>query len=68
MAENLRRGLYTNFSDTTVERKKKNRKLPVKLFWIEYCERAEAEKKLAYSYQMFARLFADEAERMDATR
>ena len=51
-----------------VERKKKNRKLPVKLFWIEYCERAEAEKKLAYSYQMFARLFADEAERMDATR
>lgn len=27
-----------------VERKKKNRKLPVKLFWIEYCERAEAER------------------------
>ena len=51
-----------------VERKKKNRKLPVKLFWIEYCERAEAEGKLAYSYQMFARLFADEAERMGATR
>lgn len=51
-----------------VERKKKNRKLPVKLFWIEYCERAEAEGKLAYSYQMFARLFAEEAERMDATR
>ena len=51
-----------------VERKKKNRKLPVKLFWIEYCERAEAEKKLAYSCQMFARLFADEAEKMDATR
>ncbi|WP_172136220.1 hypothetical protein, partial [Adlercreutzia sp. ZJ473] len=24
-----------------VERKKKNRKLPVKLFWIEYCDRAE---------------------------
>ncbi len=51
-----------------VERKKKNRKLPVKLFWIEYCERAEAEEKLAYSYQMFARLFAEEAERMGATR
>ena len=51
-----------------VERKKKNRKLPVKLFRIEYCERAEAEKKLAYSYQMFARQFADEAERMDVTR
>ena len=51
-----------------VERKKRNRKLPVKLFWIEYCERAEAAGKLAYSYQMFARLFAEEAERMDATR
>lgn len=51
-----------------VERKKRNRKLPVKLFWIEYCDRAESEKKLACSYQMFARLFADEAERMGATR
>lgn len=51
-----------------VERKKRNRKLPVKLFWIEYCERAEAAGKLAYSYQMFSRLFAEEAERMDATR
>ena len=51
-----------------VERKKRNRKLPVKLFWIEYCERAESEGKLAYSYQMFARLFADEAEKMGATR
>ena len=51
-----------------IERKKKNRKLPVKLFWMEYCERAEAEGKLPYSYQMFARLFSDEAERMGATR
>lgn len=51
-----------------VERKKRNRKLPVKLFWMEYCERAESEGKLAYSYQMFARLFADEAEKLGATR
>lgn len=55
-------------TEPLVERKKRNRKLPVKLFWIEYCERAEAEEKLAYSYQMFARLFAEAAERMDATR
>ena len=51
-----------------VERKKKNRKLPVKLFWIEYCERAEAERKLAYAYQTFCEMFADAAEKMDATR
>ena len=51
-----------------VERKKRNRKLPVKLFWMEYCERAESEGKLAFSYQMFARLFADEAEKLGATR
>ena len=36
-----------------VERKKMSRKLPVKLFWLEYCERAAAEGKLAYAYQTF---------------
>ena len=51
-----------------VERKKRNRKLPVKLFWIEYCERAAADGKLAYAYQTFCEMFADAAERMDATR
>lgn len=51
-----------------VERKKKDREVPVKLFWIEHCERAEAEGKPACSCRMLARLFADEAERMDATR
>lgn len=51
-----------------VERKKKNRKLPVKLFWIEYCERAAAEEKLAYAYQTFCEMFADAADKMDATR
>ena len=51
-----------------VERKKKNRKLPVKLFWIEYCERAAEEEKLAYAYQTFCEMFSETAERMDATR
>lgn len=51
-----------------VERKKKNRKLPVKLFWLEYCERAEAEEKMAYAYQTFCEMFADAAEKMGATR
>lgn len=51
-----------------VERKKKNRKLPVKLFWIEYCERAGAEGKLAYAYQTFCEMFADVAEKTGATR
>ena len=51
-----------------VERKKKNRKLPVKLFWMEYCERAAADGKLAYAYQTFCEMFAAAAEKMDATR
>lgn len=51
-----------------VDRKKKNRKLPVKLFWIEYCERAAADGKLAYAYQTFCEMFAEAAERMDAAR
>ena len=54
--------------EALVERKKKNRKLPVKLFWIEYCEQAESERKLAYAYQTFCEMFADIAEMMDATR
>ena len=54
--------------EALVERKKKNRKLPVKLFWIEYCEQAESERKLAYAYQTFCEMFADVAERMGATR
>lgn len=46
-----------------VERKKMSRKLPVKLFWLEYCERAAAEGKLAYAYQTFCEMFADAAAR-----
>lgn len=51
-----------------VERKRKNRKLPVKLFWSEYCEQAARERKLSYSYQTFCEMFAEEAERLGATR
>lgn len=51
-----------------VERKKKNRRLPVKLLWAEHCERAADEGKLSYSYQAFCEMFADEAERLGATR
>lgn len=54
--------------EVLVERKKKNRKLPVKLFWLEYCEEAQSAGRLAYSYQLFARTFSEVAEKMDATR
>ena len=54
--------------ESLVERKKRNRKLPVKLFWIEYCEQAAAEGRLAYAYQTFCEMFAGVAERMGATR
>ena len=51
-----------------VERKKRNRRLPVKLLWAEHCERAAEEGKLSYSYQAFCAMFAEEAERTGATR
>ena len=52
----------------SVERKKKSPKLPVKLMWIEYCEEAAADDRLAYSYQTFCEMFSQEAERLDAKR
>lgn len=51
-----------------IERKKKNRKLPVKLFWLEYCERAASLGKLAYSYQTFAQAFTEQAKQSGATQ
>lgn len=51
-----------------VERKRRNRKLPVKLLWAEHCELAADRGLLSYSYQAFCRMFADEAERLGATR
>ena len=49
-----------------VERKKRNRKLTVKMFWMEHCEEAASAGKSAYSYQTFCEMFADAAERAGA--
>lgn len=51
-----------------VERKKRNRRLPIKLMWAEYCERAAEAHLLSYSYQAFCEMFAEEADRLGATR
>ena len=51
-----------------VERKKRNRKLTVKMFWMEHCEEAASAGKSAYSYQTFCEMFADAAERAGAKR
>lgn len=51
-----------------VERKKRCRKLPVKLFWIKCCERVEAEGKMAYAYQTFCDMLAQVAEKMGTIR
>ena len=51
-----------------VERKKHSRKIPVKLFWMEYCEKAAEEGKLAYAYQSFCVMFNEVAKKMAATR
>ena len=54
--------------ESLVKRKMRSRKLPVKLMWIEYCEEAASQGKMAYSYQSFCEMFSKEAERLDATR
>lgn len=51
-----------------VERKKGNRKLTVKMFWMEHREAAAAAGRLAYSYQTFCEMFSDAAERAGARR
>ena len=51
-----------------VERKRRNRRLPVKLMWAEHCEEAAETGMLSYSYQAFCEMFAAEAERVGATR
>lgn len=50
-----------------VERKPKRRKLPIKLVWLEYCEQASRESKLAYSYQTFCEQFSAAQAKSDAT-
>ena len=54
--------------DELVERKKRNRKLTVKMFWMEHCVAAEGAGKAAYSYQTFCEMFSEAAERAGATR
>jgi transposase len=54
--------------EALVERKKGNRRLPVKLMWAEHCEEAAEAGKLSYSYQAFCEMFAAEADRQGATR
>lgn len=51
-----------------VERKRRNRKLPVVLFWTEHVELAAEKKMVPYAYSTFCQMFADEADRTDATR
>ena len=51
-----------------IERKKRNRKLPVKLMWGEYCDMAASAGMAAYSYQTFCDMFAKEAETTGAAR
>lgn len=53
-------------TEALAERKKRNRKLPVKLFWTECREQAESERKLACACQTSCGTLADAAERMDA--
>lgn len=51
-----------------IERKKCAPRIPVKMFWMEYCECAAFAGKSAYSYQTFAKMFAEASERSGATR
>ena len=51
-----------------VERKKRNRKLTVKMFWTGHCEEAASAGKSAYSYQAFCEMFAEAAEKAGAKR
>ncbi|OUO58146.1 hypothetical protein B5F74_10965 [Collinsella sp. An271] len=51
-----------------IERKRRNHKLTVKMFWMEHCEADEADGKSAYAYQTFCEMFARAAKRAGATR
>lgn len=51
-----------------IERKRRNRRLTVKMFWMEHCEAAAAAGKAAYSYQAFCEMFASAAEKAGAKR
>lgn len=51
-----------------VERRRRDRRLTVKMFWMEYCIQAASAGLMAYSYQTFCEMFSDEAERLGAVR
>lgn len=54
--------------EALINRKKANRKLPIKLMWGEYCDMAASSNKLAYSYQTFCEMFAQVAKQTGAAR
>lgn len=54
--------------EALVERKKRNRKLPVKLMWGECCDMAASAGMAAYSYQTFCDMFAKVANATGAAR
>ena len=51
-----------------VERRRRDRRLTVKMFWMEYCIQAASAGLMAYSYQTFCEMFSDESERLGAVR
>ena len=51
-----------------VERKKRNRKLPIKLMWGDYCDMAASAGMTAYSYQTFCEMFSEAANSSGAAR
>lgn len=53
--------------DNLVKRKAKGRKLPVKLMWLEYCDQATENGKIAYSYQTFCEQFSEAKAKSEAT-
>ena len=54
--------------EALVERKSKNKRLPVKLMWMEYCAAAAEAGLEAYAYQTFCEAFSEAAEKNDATK
>lgn len=54
--------------DAYIERKARNKRLPVKLMWYEYCRNAERQDLEAYCYQTFCEMFAEAEDRSDARK
>jgi transposase len=51
-----------------VERKKRNRKLPLLIMWTEHVQEASERGMVPYAYSTFCQMFAEEADRVGATR